>query len=1483
MMSTSDLARVFLLGYLFTQGTPVGGQTCSAYTYTTQSDDALIKIAAILGFQGEKCDRKYDSTAIQQMIALKWAESLLRGDPSKNVSSFIPGVSIGIDIYDDCKNPTLAAEHAGMLSSYIKGVEGCSYGNFTLNKPIIAGIIGTTISQTTTVVSQVLNYTDTPVVGISATLGELSNKSVYKNFVRTVPSDLKQAKVIIELAKTFKWSYVLGIHSTDNYGVQGMAEVQRLAQEEQLCVSTVVSFEPDSKTEMENFVRNTLINVFTKGNDVIGVVYFGRNNLLLSLLDYIKLRRSYWGNVFNALKKVYWIGTDGVDGTPELIRYLDEYQTKILLIGPQEVVLTSYQTYFRKLLEDPPDWMAGPWRSMVQYLMQNSLNCGNYNFSKESLSGCVFDTSLSPYLTATLDSVYLLANTFKAIHKETCFGAPGICLAMKESLNSIILRTGGLREMNYTNIDANYIPAELITRALVKAGGDFEVFNQPQFSIRANIGSMFTKIGEFKDNKISITSTYSTILNPSRCSSKCQECFDLYDRDYIFSNGTYVILGLYSLHWRSDKDDFGCDVYRGKSASFIAQKSFITAVTRLKMETGLNFGYLVIDDCYNPLRALRMLMKIFSGDMRIEDRVTGAVLNASSIRAVVGSQSSAVTMATLSLLNSLGIPMVSYSASNPDLTSPINYPYFSRTVSSDTVQANALVSILQALKVTRVGVIVIKNIYGQSLSNEFQQAAQGVGICVDPPFEMTEKTTSSDLGQTFVRYRSEEIQVIVVMLVDEQVSTMLKAVREEDSFVFLGSETWGPNPYLIANELGERARGSIILAASAPELVNYQLTDYLKTMSPFSETGNGWLQEFWEDHFQCNLPGGFKNNYPSDCSATSYFSDSDLNVLVNSSLVIHSWVAAKSVGLAIKTLAASTFKPDILTNETRNIQIKNGNSVLRPFDSTGNGNAGFQIYNIRYDNNIANYMKVGEYNPKTGLNLPMDGLVFYTVPGQPVKTVISSCVGRRDCKICGSSPPETSTQSSSDAPPNVGADSQSSRDAAIGLGVFSAILFLIIVGLVVVAVLIWLGKIPLKDRKYTKPKRANNDKTEPPRSPPTRGRRSDDGSNSTDGPNLPPRSTSRRNLDPTESDSKNKQPRDGSIPALNYQPSVHDDAPCMYTVVTTLPLGQRMQSPGATSICSSNPSTVSHDYQPTPDASFYLPNRNSGSDGLSEPLPVKAHVDRDIYLAKLNAAQAPHLENNTPGTRQVLSTQPPATQPHPTKQPPTQQSPTQPLLTYNQSNVFYHPEHGWVALVKTNPQTSYDPDDPINGEAYITPIENALYNTQPLPHADISPGIRLTDSPLGKSSSSISLSSNSGSGGSLPKRPIQVNNTHAQEHESNTPQQNLNINDINFQFQEKQPAPGSNVPVATQPNNFTSNTEEAPKPHRFYTGPTPLDPLSAGNVPALKHIMPVRLDTITEQDSLGYHSSLNYAPGNEGSKPELSVGQNVELQETSVI
>jgi Receptor family ligand binding region len=53
-----------------------------------------------------------------------------------------------------------------------------------------------------------------PQIGYSTTAIDLSNKSLYPYFLRVVPSDVNQARVLADIVRHFRWNYVSTVYTT---------------------------------------------------------------------------------------------------------------------------------------------------------------------------------------------------------------------------------------------------------------------------------------------------------------------------------------------------------------------------------------------------------------------------------------------------------------------------------------------------------------------------------------------------------------------------------------------------------------------------------------------------------------------------------------------------------------------------------------------------------------------------------------------------------------------------------------------------------------------------------------------------------------------------------------------------------------------------------------------------------------------------------------------------------------------------------------------------------------------------------------------------------------------------------------------------------------------------------------------------------------------------------------------------------------------
>ena len=96
---------------------------------------------------------------------------------------------------------------------------------------------------------------------------------------------------------------------------------------------------------------------------------------------------------------------------------------------------------------------------------------------------------------------------------------------------------------------------------------------------------------------------------------------------------------------------------------------------------------------------------------------TATKLVSAGVQAVIGHICSGATKAALPIYRSTNIPVISPSATTPDLTASGDYPNFYRTIAADDVQARAMVDFtITKLQAKKIAVIHDKGDYGKGLA-----------------------------------------------------------------------------------------------------------------------------------------------------------------------------------------------------------------------------------------------------------------------------------------------------------------------------------------------------------------------------------------------------------------------------------------------------------------------------------------------------------------------------------------------------------------------------------------------------------------------------------------------------------------------------------------------------------------------------------------------------------------------------------------------
>ncbi|KAJ8347824.1 hypothetical protein SKAU_G00264130 [Synaphobranchus kaupii] len=214
-----------------------------------------------------KCGAVREQYGIQRVEAMLHTLDLINTD-----TEILPNITLGCEIRDSCWHSAVALEQSieFIRDSLIPSDETESQTRCSSDEPVkgkkpIVGLIGPGSSSVAIQVQNLLQLFNIPQIAYSATSMDLSDKSLFKYFMRVVPSDAQQARAMVDIVKRYNWTYVSAIHTeaihwveegdhvsnqrtrayscptqiqvVGNYGESGMEAFKDMAAKEGICIA----------------------------------------------------------------------------------------------------------------------------------------------------------------------------------------------------------------------------------------------------------------------------------------------------------------------------------------------------------------------------------------------------------------------------------------------------------------------------------------------------------------------------------------------------------------------------------------------------------------------------------------------------------------------------------------------------------------------------------------------------------------------------------------------------------------------------------------------------------------------------------------------------------------------------------------------------------------------------------------------------------------------------------------------------------------------------------------------------------------------------------------------------------------------------------------------------------------------------------------------------------------------------------------------
>ncbi|XP_076131032.1 glutamate receptor, metabotropic 5a [Alosa pseudoharengus] len=421
-----------------------------------------------------KCGAVREQYGIQRVEAMMHTLDRINANPH-----ILPNITLGCEIRDSCWHSAVALEQSiefirdTLVSAEEEESNARCLGDegFTPisgKKPIV-GLIGPGSSSVAIQVQNLLQLFNIPQIAYSATSMDLSDKSLFKYFMRVVPSDAQQAQAMVDIVKRYNWTYVSAIHTEGNYGESGMEAFKDMAAKEGICIAHSDKIysnagEPSFDRLLEklrsHLPKARVVACFCEGMTVRGIL--------------MAMRRRHLVGEF------LLVGSDGWADRHDVTDGYHQEAAGGITIKLQSAYVTWFDDYYLNLhpdinLRNP--WFPEFWQHRFQCrLSGHPQENTKYNRTCNEKESLRHQYTQDTKMGFVINAIYSMAYGLHAMQRTLCPGVTGLCSAMRPIDGQKLLEF--LMKTNFTGVSGEVV--------LFDENGDspgrYEIMNFKQMS-----------------------------------------------------------------------------------------------------------------------------------------------------------------------------------------------------------------------------------------------------------------------------------------------------------------------------------------------------------------------------------------------------------------------------------------------------------------------------------------------------------------------------------------------------------------------------------------------------------------------------------------------------------------------------------------------------------------------------------------------------------------------------------------------------------------------------------------------------------------------------------------------------------------------------------------------------------------------------------------------------------------------------------------
>ncbi|XP_065646705.1 metabotropic glutamate receptor 3 [Hydra vulgaris] len=290
---------------------------------------------------------------------------------------------IGLRIDDDCASLPITMSRGIELASMLRESSVCQKSFLHCSRksqespndiqtPI--GLIGTSLSLTTIPLATLTSLYRIPQISPGASSSLLSKTDLYKSFLRTIPSDINQVSVMLDIIETFRWNFIIAVGSDDDYGKLAIFELETRARMRNICITETV-YVPFKSPNTEKSVKNLMELIINKPKAKVVILFLYVIDLGDLILNEAKKR---------GVQRI-WLTSDAWVTAAESLNVTLNNQTHgIISVSPKRYELPEFVQFMENEIKS--NFVCNMW---LKNYLKNNFNCepNNISSNKETLFG----------------------------------------------------------------------------------------------------------------------------------------------------------------------------------------------------------------------------------------------------------------------------------------------------------------------------------------------------------------------------------------------------------------------------------------------------------------------------------------------------------------------------------------------------------------------------------------------------------------------------------------------------------------------------------------------------------------------------------------------------------------------------------------------------------------------------------------------------------------------------------------------------------------------------------------------------------------------------------------------------------------------------------------------------------------------------------------------------------------------------------------